>query len=102
MGYLPGKNEKRMVGGGLAAMQRHEVMPWNPLSHRGEKARLARHWHTRLGAPTPLASAGARSGGRGEGRAKPPNVQLREASPGPASALRAPSPNGRREKSGAG
>ena len=42
-----------------------------PLSLRGEKARLARHWRACLGAPTPLAWAGARSGGWGEGRWSP-------------------------------
>ena len=42
-----------------------------PLSLRGEKARFARHWRACLGAPTPLAWAGARSGGWGEGRWSP-------------------------------
>ncbi|TCK49316.1 hypothetical protein C8F00_1714 [Xanthomonas vasicola] len=38
-----------------------------PLSRRGGKALLARHWRACLGAPAPQAPAGARSGGWGEG-----------------------------------
>ncbi|QNM62397.1 hypothetical protein XHV734_3672 [Xanthomonas hortorum pv. vitians] len=48
-----------------------------PLSRRGDKALLARHWRACLGARAPQARAGARSGGWGEGTVRKRSINQR-------------------------